>query len=496
MTDICLCFEVHQPFRLRKEFFWEKRMFKETDDLFDYYFSDRDNREVFTRVAEKCYFPTNSIFLDKIDEFKGQHKEFKVSFSLSGVLLEQCERYNPDLLESFKQLAETGRAEFLDQTYYHSLASLYSDPTEFKEQVMMHRQAVKDLIGYTPQVFENTELIYNNSIAALAEEMGYKGIFTEGLERVLGDRSPNYVYKASGESNIKVLMRNYKLTDDVGFRFSSRDWEEYPLLTEKYSAWLAATPGDILILFADYETFGEHHWQDTGIHDFLRQLPNDILKYDHLSTVTPSEIIDTHDARDEIDVFEMGGTISWADAERDLSCWLGNTMQWASYTHHRDLYEKIRGDQDLLKIWRYFGISDHYYYMFTAGGAPGDVHSYFSPYGNPYDGFITYLAALMDFDSRAAAMLDRANDPFTFSITGRPIETVWSRSDFCKALKEVHLDSIRQHQTRGDFENWARHSLKDERVARKMAKVEAEDYIGEKLRKKLIKVCKKGKARK
>ncbi|NOZ76388.1 MAG: alpha-amylase [Euryarchaeota archaeon] len=489
MTDICLCFEVHQPFRLKKDFFWKRRMFQGTEDTFKYYFSDVDNREVFSRVAGKCYFPTNQIFLDKLDEFQ----ELKVSFSLSGVFMEQCERYDPDLLESFRQLAETGRVEFLDQTYYHSLVSLYEDPGEFREQVAMHRRAVKDLLGYQPEVFENTELIYNNRIAALVEEMGYKAVFTEGLERVLGWRSPNHVYKPRGGSKLKVLMRNYKLTDDVGFRFSSRDWEEYPLTADKYASWLASTPGEVINIFADYETFGEHHWQDTGIQEFLKALPGEVLKWENLSFATPSEVVRKYEPRGEIDVFEVGGTISWADLERDLSCWLGNTMQQASYHYHKDLYEKVKRHKDFLRIWRYLGVSDHYYYMFTAGGGPGEVHSYFSPYGSPYDSFITYLSVLMDLDARVAAATVRASDPFVFS-AGEDVflETAWSLADFCHILETVDIRAIRFHMERGDFENWVRHSLGDERLARKIGKLDPEKLGDRELRKKLVKICRKG----
>lgn len=488
MTDICLCFEVHQPFRLKKGFFWERQMFKRTDDLFDYYFSEVDNREVFSRVAGKCYHPANQIFLEKLGEFK----ELKVTFSLSGVFMEQCERYDPDLLESFRQLAETGRVEFLDQTYYHSLTSLYKDPGEFRDQVLMHRQAVKDLLGYEPEVFENTELIYNNRIASLVEEMGYKGIFTEGLERVLGWRSPNYVYKPRGDSRLKVLMRDYKLTDDVGFRFSSRDWEEYPLMADKYASWLAATPGEVINIFADYETFGEHHWQDTGILEFLKALPGEVLKWENLTFATPSEVIKKYDAKGEIDVFEMGGTISWADLERDLSCWLGNTMQQASYHYHKDLHEKVKRHEDFLKVWRYLGVSDHYYYMFTAGGGPGEVHSYFSPYGDPYDSFITYLSVLLDFDARVAAATGRANEPFVFSAgDGIFLETAWSLADFCHILETVDPQAIRFHMERGDFENWVRHSLRDEKLAEDIARLDPKSLKPQELRKRLLKKCRK-----
>ncbi len=475
MTDICLCFEVHQPFRLKKDFFWGQKMFKRTKrttDLFDYYFSDKDNREIFDKIAEKCYLPTNTILLDRIDEFDGK---FKVSFSLSGVFVEQCERYNPDVLESFKQLGETGCVEFLDQTYYHSLTSLYSDPTEFIEQIKMHSRMMKDVFNYRPKVFENTEFIYNNKVAGIAQELGYKGIFTEGLERVIGWRSPNYVYRPV-DGEIKVMLRNYKLTDDVGFRFSSEKWEEYPLTAEKYSSWLAGTPGDCINLFADYETIGEHHWADTGIHEFLRYLPDEILKWEHLNFATPLEVIERHEPRGELDVYEIGNTISWADLERDLSCWLGNTMQWACYTYHKDMLSRVKASKNLYEIWHYLGLSDHLYYMFTMGGGPGDVHSYFSPYDTPYDAFVTMMSVLSDFDSRIHEEIDQADEPFTFSRgRGRFIKTVWGKKDFLDALDEIGSASLKFHQKRGDFERWARKSLNDDKLAARLKKIDADD---------------------
>ena len=268
-------FEVHQPHRLRKNLFWENKVFKRTrkKDLFNYYFDRETDREIFQRAAKKCYFPSNQILLDQIDAHKKEKRKVKVAFSLSGVYLEQCEMYNPDLLETFKQLAKTGCVEFLDQTYYHSIASLYPEKDEFVAQVKMHRDTIKTHLGYTPTVFENTELLYNNAIAKIIESLGYKGIFTEGIEKILGEKSPNYLYTPHGSKKIRLLLRNYKLTDDVGFRFSARWWSEWPLTANKYAHWLADTQGDCISIFPDYETFGEHHWPETGIHGFLQHLP-------------------------------------------------------------------------------------------------------------------------------------------------------------------------------------------------------------------------------
>jgi len=385
MTYISLSFEVHQPFRLNREFPYQGGE----------YFDEKLNRSTFNKISEKCYHPATETILDRLDEHKN---EFKVAFSISGVFLEQCEMYDPDLLELFKNLAETKNVEFLCQTYYHSLSSLYECKDEFMAQVEMHFRAIHDLIGYTPTFFENSEFLYNSEIAELAGSLGFKGIFTEGISRILGWRSPNYVYR---HGDMPVLLRNYQLTDDIGFRFSSRWWEEYPLTADKYAAWLSKTQGDCINIFMDYETLGEHHWADTGIFEFLRYLPDEVLNYDHLSFLTPSEIVDVCDPVGEIDV-GVFDTISWADLERDTSCWLGNEMQIACYEKLKRLEKKVKGagDRELLETWRRLGISDHLYYLFTAGGGPGEVHSYFSPYNSPIDAFVIYYSVLSDFERR------------------------------------------------------------------------------------------------
>ena len=463
--SICLAFEVHQPFRLRKDFFWNKRMFRrgvKTEELFDYYFFGEKDREVFEKVARKCYRPTNEIILRLIEEVEG----FKVAYSVSGVFVEQCERYGygKDILEDFQQLASTGRVEFLDQTYYHSLVSLYEDAGEFIEQVKAHRELMRDLVGYEPVFFENTELLYNNRIAKLVENMGYRGIFAEGVDRVLNGRSPNYVYAPIGCKNLKVILRNYPLTDDIGFRFSLKSWKEYPLSAAKYASWLDATPGQCINIFLDYETFGEHHWEDTGIFEFLRELPAQVLKYE-MEFSTPSEIIAKYKPIGVIDVRNLE-TTSWADVEKDTSCFIGNTMQWACYEYLRWLepYVKEAGDEELLKIWRYLGISDHLYYMFTVGGASGDVHSYFSHFEKPYDAFITLFSIIHDFDARLRAKIKIADYPFVF----RDGEKVWSLKGLYEYLRNRTEEDIRGYVERCDFERWIRESMGEEEIAREL----------------------------
>lgn len=465
------------------------------EDLFDFYFDKEKNREIFERTSRKCYFPSNEILLQLIDEFKGEKKKVKVSFSISGVFFEQCEKFNPDLLESFKQLSETGCVEFLDQTYYHSLVGLYPIRDEFIEQVRMHKQLMKTLLKAEPLTFENTELLYNNAIAKVVEKLGYIGIFTEGVERILKERSPNYVYKAKDCEKIKVLLRNYKLTDDIGFRFSARWWREWPLTADKYASWLAAIQGQYVNIFPDYETFGEHHWPETGIHDFLKHLPKEILKRENLQMSTPSEVLKKHRAVGEIDVPELEGTVSWADIERDTSCWLGNTMQWAYYTTTKELEPLVKETRDdkFLKIWRCFLTSDHQYYMFMSGGAPGEVHTYFSPYDTPTDAFITAQGAILDFEFRLRLHAVTSNEPFLFytgsneqSFTGIK---VWSLMGLIDALKKVDVKAIEFHNQRGDFEKWAIYSLRDKKLAKEFKNVKVLGVEGERLRENLYKVA-------
>lgn len=433
--------------------------------------------------------------LELIDSFKHEKKQVKVSFSISGVFLEQCEMFNKDLLESFKQLVKTGCVELLGQTYYHSLASLHPKKDEFIEQVKMHREAMKELLGYTPKVFENTELLYNNGIAKIAEELGYIGILTEGVERILNEKSPNQVYKPRGCQSIKLLLRNYKLTDDIGFRFSARWWSEWPLTADKYASWLAATPGQCIVIFPDYETFGEHHWPDTGIHDFLRYLPQRILEWQHLNMATPSEVIEKHSPVGELDVPEHD-FVSWADIERNVSCWLGNTMQWAYFTSVKRLEPLVKEaeDESLLRIWRYLQTSDHMYYMFTGGGGPGEVHSYFSPFPSPLEAYINSQATIFDFENRVRLFTVAANEPFLF-YNGEGDQnylglTAWSLKGFLKALENAPLDSLEFHNRRGDFEKWAKNSLRDERLAEKLREIRSSNLKGQQLRRALVKTIK------
>ncbi len=490
-------FEVHQPHRLRRNLFWEGKTFRRQtkQELFNYYFDNENDKEIFKRAARKCYFPSNQIILEEVDRRKHDKKQAKFSFSISGVFLEQCEMFDKDLLESFSQLAASGGVEFLNQTYYHSIASLYPEKEEFIAQAKLHKQTVKDLLGYTPSIFENTELLYNNTIAKIVEDMGYKGIYTEGVEKILGEKSPNYLYTPKGAKKISVLLRNYKLTDDVGFRFSARWWPEWPLTAPKYANWLATAKGEVINIFPDYETFGEHHWPETGIHSFLQHLPEEILKYEHLKMVTPSEVVEKHSSAGEVDVPEAEGTVSWADIKRDQSGWLGNVMQWAYYTTLRKLEPLIKeaGDAEFLRLWRDFQTSDHLYYMFTSGGGPGEVHSYFSPYESPMDAFVLAQTLINDFEARLRMAILTANEPFLFYTgVGEKCYTgvmAWSLKGFAEALNTVDVAALEFHVGNGDFESWVRCSLKDEKFADEIAAQKT--LKGEKLRKTLSSIARK-----
>ncbi len=392
MTSICLYFEVHQPMRLNH--FTVFKIGANHDRSSDY-FNHKLNQEIFEKVAKKCYIPTNKILLDLINKYDGK---FRVSFSLTGTFIEYCERYMPSVLDSFKELFATGAVDILEETYYHSLSSMYDDLDEFEKQVNMHREKIKKIFNYKPKIFRNTETIYDNRIAKKITELGYKGIITEGADKILGGRSPNYLYKPVN-TDLKVLLRNYKLSDDVGFRFSKHDWSEFPLTADKFAKWISYCEGDIVNLFLDYETFGEHQWVETGIFEFLKHLPGEVLKHNHLDFVTVGEAAERYKPVGEIDV---PWAISWADEDRNVSTWLGNDMQIACFNELKNIGRKlkVKGNESLLKTWRSLQTSDHLYYCSTKGLADGDVHAYFSPYDNPYESFMNYMNILQDLKQR------------------------------------------------------------------------------------------------
>jgi alpha-amylase len=314
-------------------------------------------------------------------------------------VLEQLERWSPEALQSFKDLVETGRVEIVAETYYHTLAFFYSR-SEFERQVNMHRDKIQQLFGQTPKVFRNTELSYNNDIAYWADKAGYKGILAEGWDKVLGWRSPNYVYQPTYTGDIKLLMKNYKLSDDIAFRFGDHNWAEWPLTADKFTHWLNSDPhATNFDLFMDYETFGEHQWDATGIFDFLHHLPKEWLKTDGNTFMTVSEVCDAFKPSDRVDVPH---TVTWADTERDLSAWLGNTMQQQAIMALYELQDKLLGtdDQSLIEDWRRLQTSDHFYYMCTKWWNDGDIHAYFSPYESPYEAYMNFMNAFHDLRFR------------------------------------------------------------------------------------------------
>jgi len=391
MAAICLYFQVHQPHRLNKYSFFDISSGKS-------YFNEERNKHIFERVAKKCYYPTNNMLKKLIHRHGGA---FKVSFSLTGTFIEQCLKYDPKVLDSFKKLFDTGCVDILDETYYHSLAYLISHG-EFKEQIKCHRKLIKEHFGYKPVIFRNTEAMYGNEIAKIAEGMGYKGILAEGWHSYLGWRSPNYLYRPKGCKKIKLMMRNYPLSDDVSFRFSTSTWSEFPLTAEKYAAWLASNDGQVINLFMDYETFGEHQWPETGIFDFLDHFPREVFKYRNLSFMTLPEAVKKFEPVGEIDVPYLS---SWADMDRDLTAWLGNDMQREAFNAIKSIERSVKAssDKSLLDAWRKLQTSDHFYYMCTKWFADGDIHKYFSDYENPYDAFTNFMNILTDMKEKLRA---------------------------------------------------------------------------------------------
>ncbi|RLB78262.1 MAG: alpha-amylase [Deltaproteobacteria bacterium] len=379
-------FQLHQPWRLK--WFWPGDPYDNRERYFDYPLT----RSIFEKVASRCYFPATQLLLDMVREH-----DFKFSLSITGTLIEQCELWEPKLIKLFEELISTEKVELLGETYYHSLSSLFEDRAEFRDEIEEHRNALLKL-GYEPTGFRNTELIYNNSIASFAREMGYRSIMTEGVGWVLGNRSPNHVYKAKG-SNIRVLPRNYMLSDDIGYRFSAKWWSEYPLTATKWAQWVAECEGDVVFVFIDYETFGEHHPQHTGILDFLRHLPTE-LERAGVSCLTPSEVVEEYAPVGEIDVPEFS-TISWADSERDVSAWLGNEMQRMCFEEAKLLRPYvIESVPEFVWMWRRLLTSDHLYYMSTKALSDGDVHAYFSTYPSPFDAALNYMACVCDLKAK------------------------------------------------------------------------------------------------
>lgn len=387
MPDVCLYFQVHQPNRLIPYDFFRigEHAFYEDDGL---------NGEILSKVAEKCYLPANALFQKAIKQSRGR---FRMALSISGTVIEQMEHHRPDVLKSFQDLVATGNVELLAETYYHSLAILHSKK-EFERQVERHLDKLEDVFQIRPRVFRNTELIYNDAIAAKVETMGFDGIIAEGIEQNLDGQSPNFTYRAPTTARIKTLLRNHVLSDDLGFRIVDPSWSEYPLTAEKFARWLAACDGDVVNLFMDYETIGEHQSKDTGIFDFWEAMPGAIEEAG-LQWVTPSESVELYRASREYSSQKLS---SWADKERDLSAWMGNTMQQEAIAKVHRLESEIlaANDPELTDIWAKMQTSDHFYWMSTKGGTDGNIHTYFTPYPSPYDAYIYFMNVLADLQIR------------------------------------------------------------------------------------------------
>ena len=445
MRSICFYFQVHQPYRLR------------TYRFFDigsnhHYYDEQQNRYIMRRVADKCYLPMNQVLLDLINEYGSA---FKVSFSISGTALDQFEAYTPDVLDSFKRLAATGNVEFIAETHAHALAALKSKE-EFFEQVEIQKKKVEKHFGQTPTTFRNTELIYSDGIGEMVAEMGFKLMLTEGAKHVLGWKSPNYMYANAINPKLKLLLKNFRLSDDIAFRFSQQSWADWPLTTEKFVGWLNEIDPkeEVVNLFMDYETFGEHQWPETGIFEFMRALPGRVFSHSNFSFNTPSEL---GEMLQPVSTVHVPYPISWADEERDLTAWLGNELQDEAFDKLYSIRHKVMRckDPDIIRDWRYLQTSDHFYYMCTKWFSDGDVHKYFNPYGTPYEAFINYMNVLSDFMIR----VDNACPETSFQ--EQIDQTIDKAAELGKAVKDKTVEIGKKVKKKVKEKKVSEMSLKD-----------------------------------
>ena len=387
MRSICLYFQVHQPYRLRTY-----RFFNIGDD--HQYYDDYQNRHIVRRVADKCYLPANKMMLELIQEFGSA---FKLSYSISGTAIEQLTQHAPEVIHGFRKLAETGCVEFLAETYSHSMASI-GNRDEFIRQVEQHGKMIENLFGQKPTTFRNTELIYSDAIGEMVADMGYTTMMTEGAKQILGWKSPNYMYCSSKNPKLKLLLRNFRLSDDIAFRFATKTWPEWPITAEKFTGWLNGIDAreEVVNVFIDYETIGERLWKETGIFEFFKALPKTILSKSNFSFNTPAELTNK---LQPVASIHVPFPISWADEERDLTSWLGNELQDEAFSKLYALTESVKRckDKSIQRDWQLLQTSDHFYYMCTKWFSDGTVHKYFNPYPSPYEAFINYMNVLSDF---------------------------------------------------------------------------------------------------
>ncbi len=434
MKSICLYFQIHQPFRLRRY-----RFFDIGAD--HYYYDDYTNKSILRKVAKRSYLPANEVIMDLIKKYPGK---FKVSFSITGIALEQFELYAPEVIESFKALADTGQVEFLGETYSHSIAVL-KNTDEFRDQVILHSKKIKELFGQEPKVFRNTELVYSDSIGELVSNMGFNGMLAEGAKYVLGWKSPNFLYYNVHKPKLKLLLRNFKLSDDIAFRFSNESWSEWPLTAEAYSNWINSIDEkeDVVNLFMDYETFGEHQTKDTGIFNFLRAFPGELIEKYGMTFYTPSDLVEKFQP---VAPLSVPFPTSWADEERDMSAWLGNELQDEAFQKLYGLRDLVNssGNPEFVKDWQYLQASDHFYYMCTKFFADQAVHNYFNPYQNPYDAFMNYMNVLSDFSIRLEQSINRIkyNDVPVDELNGELLDKAISEYD--QVLKKLRKNRTAQ----------------------------------------------------
>lgn len=454
MKTICFYFQIHQPFRLKRY-----RFFDIGSD--HYYYDDFNNEEIIRDIARKSYLPANQTLLEMI---RNSDRKFKVAFSISGVALEQLEIYVPEFFDSMRELVATGCVEFLSETYSHSLSSL-TDPVEFERQVRMHADKIQALFGQTPTVIRNTELIYSDEISELIAQMGFKGVITEGAKHILGWKSPNYVYESATNPDLKLLLKNSKLSDDISFNFSKYDWSEYPLTADKFMNWIGALPEgeDVVNLFMNYEVLGSMQPAGTGIFEFMKALPLYAEK-NGIAFATPSETIAAHKPAG---IFSVTHPISWADEERDTSAWLGNILQKEACNRLYSVAERVRlcNDRRLLQDWDYLQSSDHFYYMSTKRKSDGAMHRLFSPYDSPYEAFTNYMNVLSDF-------IVRVQQQYPDSIENEELNALITTIQN-QSIEIQHLEE-KLARLKASAERAKKAAAKKEEQAKKKASVKAE----------------------
>ena len=451
MKSICLYFQIHQPFRLKRY-----RFFDIGRD--HYYYDDFANDDVINRIARNSYLPTVQAMKEMIETSGGK---FKAAISLSGVVLEQLEMYVPELIDALKDLAKTGCVEFLSETYADSLASL-SDIEEFRAQVKEHDDKIFALFGQKPKVFRNTELIFSDEIAAMIASMGFKGVITEGAKHVLGWKSPNSLYNSIAAPKLKMLLRNDKFTDDIVRRFSDYDWTEYPLTAEKFISWVAATPAEepVVNIFMNCETMGEGQGRETGIFDFFKALPAYAEKAG-VGFITPTEAVTK---LRPVDALSVPYPMSWTDEARDVSTWLGNRLQNEAFHKLYALAERVRmcDDRRIKQDWNYLQAADHFFFMSTKYGSG---RSSYSPYESPFDAFTNYMNVLSDF-------IVRVEEQYPTQIENEELNalltTIRNQAEEIQQL-EKELKSARNEKQ----------SAKKEPKATKAAKTEVDTVVAE-----------------